>query len=157
MRDNDIEIYSAHNEGKSVAAERFIRTLKNTIYKYMTSVSKNVCIVKLDDIVIEYNNTYHSTIKMNPADVKLSTYIDFNVENNEKDPKFEVGDHVRISKYKIIFGKACTPNWSEKVCVIKKVKNTALWTYVICDLCSEEIVGTFYLKELQRTNQRERV
>ena len=69
-------MYSTHNEGKSVIAERFIRTLKNEIYKYMTSVSKNVYIDKLDDIVNKYNNTYHSTIKMKPVDVKINTYID---------------------------------------------------------------------------------
>ena len=75
LKDNDIEMYSIHNEGKSVVAERFIRTLKNKIYKYMTS--KNVYIDKLDGIVNEYNNTYHRTIKMKPADVKDNAYIDF--------------------------------------------------------------------------------
>ena len=78
LKDNDIEMYSIHNEGKSVVAERFIRTLNTKIYKYMTSVSKNVYIDKLDDIVDEYNNTYHRTIKMKPIDVKDNTYIDFN-------------------------------------------------------------------------------
>ena len=91
-------MYSIHNEGKSVAAERFIRTLNTKIYKYMTSVSKNVCINKLDDIVGEYNNAYHRTVKMIPVDLKVNTYIDFNKEVNDKDPKFKVGDHVRISK-----------------------------------------------------------
>ena len=102
---DDIETYSTHDEGKSVVAERFIRTLKTKIYKYMTSVSQNVYINKLDDIVGEYNNTYHRTIKMKPIDVKDNTYIDFNKEVNDKDPKFMVGDHVRISKYKNIFAK----------------------------------------------------
>ena len=96
-------MYSIHNEGKSVVAERFIRTLKTKIYKYMTSVSKNVYIDKLDDIVGEYNNTYHRTIKMKPVDVKDNTYTESNKEVNDKDPKFKVGDHVRISKYKNIF------------------------------------------------------
>ena len=98
-------MYSTNNEGKSVIAERFIRTLKNQIYKYMTSISKNVYIDKLDDIVKEYNNTYHTSIKMKPVDVKDNTYIDFKKEINNKDPKFKVGDHVRISKYKNIFAK----------------------------------------------------
>ena len=103
-------MYSIHNEGKSVVAERFIRTLKTKIYKYMTSVSKNVYIDKLDDIVDEYNNTYHRTIKMKPADVKDNTYIDSTElhskkEINDKDPKFKVGDHVRISQNKNIFAK----------------------------------------------------
>ena len=93
-------MYSIHNEGKSVVAERFIRTLKTKIYKYMTSISKNVYIDKLDDIVNEYNNTYHKTIKMKPVEVKDNTYIDFKNEVNDKDPKFKVGYHVRTSKYR---------------------------------------------------------
>ena len=88
VRKNDIELYWTHNEEKSVIAERFIRTLKRKIYKYMTSISKNMCIGKLDDILNKYNNTYHSTIKMQPVDVKSSTYIDSSKEINDKDPKF---------------------------------------------------------------------
>ena len=117
-------MYSIHNEGKSVVPERFIRTLKNKIYKYMTAISKNVYIDKLDDIVGEYNNTYHRTIKMKPVDAKDNTYIDFKKEINDKDPKFKVGDPVKISKYKNIFAKGYTSNWSEEVFVIKKIKNT---------------------------------
>ena len=148
-------MYSTRNEGKSAVAERFIRTLKSKIYKYMTSISKNVYIDKLDDIVDEYNNTYHTTIKMKPIDVKDDTYINNDKEINNKDPKFKVGDRVRISKYKNIFAKGYMPNWSEEVFVIKKVKNTIPWTYVINDLNGEEIIGTFYEKELQKTNQEE--
>ena len=155
LRDNDIVMYSTHNEGKSVVAERFIRTLKSKIYKYMTSISKNVYIDKLDDIMDEYNNTYHTTIKMKPADVKDNTYINADKEINNKDPKFNVGDRVRISKYKNIFAKGYMPNWSEEVFVIKKVKNNVPWTYVINDLNGEEITGTFYEKELQKTNEEE--
>ena len=139
-------MYSKDNEGKSVVAERFIRTLKTKIYKYMTSISKNVYIDKLDDIVNEYNNTYHRTIKMKPIDVKDNTYIDFKKEVNDKDPKFKVGDHVRISKYKNIFAKGYTPNWSEEVFVIKKVKNTVPWKYVVNDLNGIEIIETFFEK-----------
>ena len=155
LQDNDIIMYSTNNEGKSVVAERFIRTLKSKIYKHMTLISKNVYIDKLDDIVDEYNNTYHTTIKMKPIDVKDNKYINTDKEINNKDPKFKVGDHVRISKYKNIFAKGYTPNWSEEVFVIKKVKNTAPWTYVVNDLNGEEIIGTFYEKELQRKNQEE--
>ena len=155
LEDNDIAMYSTHSGGKSVAAERFIRTLKSKIYKYMTAISKNLYIDKLDDIVNEYNNTYHPTIEMKPIDVKDNTYINTDKEINNKDPKFKVGDHVRISKYKNIFGKGYTPDWSEEVFVIKKVKNTVPWTYIINDLNGEEITGTFYEKELQRTNQEE--
>ena len=121
LRDNDIVMYSTHNEGKSVVAEIFIRTLKSKIYKYMTSISKNVYIDKLDDIVDEYNNTYQTTIKMKPVDVKDNTYINADKEINNKDPKFRVGDRVRISKYKNIFATGYMPNWSEEVFVIKKV------------------------------------
>ena len=124
LQNNNIIIYSTHNEGKSVVAERFIRTLKGKIYKYMTSISKNVYIDKLDNIVDEYDNTYHTTIKMKSIDVKDNTYINASKEINNKDPKFKVGDHVRISKYKNIFAKGYMPNWSEEVFVIKKVKNT---------------------------------
>ena len=148
-------MYSAHNEGKSAVVERFIRTLKIRIYKYMTSISKNVNIDELDDIVNEYHNTYHRTIKMKPIDGKDNTCIDSGKEVSDKDPKFQVGDHVRISKYKNIFAKGYTPNWSEEVFVIKRVKNTVPWTYVINDLNGEEIIGTFYEKELQKTNQKE--
>ena len=122
LRDNDIVIYSTHNEGISVVTERFIRTLKSKIYKYMTSISKNVYIGKLDDILDEYNNTYHTTIKIKPIDVKDNTYINADKEIDNKDPKFKVGDHVRISKYKNIFAKGYMPNCSEEVFVIKKLK-----------------------------------
>ena len=142
-------------QGKSVVAEKFIRTVKSKIDKYMTSISKNVYIDKLDDIVDEYNNTYHTTIKMKPADVKDNTYINADKEINNKDPKLKVGDHVRMSKYKNIFAKGYMPNWSEEVFVIKKVKNTVPWTYVINDLNGEEISGIFYEKELQKTNQEQ--
>ena len=98
LRDNDLEMYSIHNEGKSVVAERFIRTLKTKIYKYMTSISKKVYINKFDNIVNKYNNTYHTAIKMKPTDVKDNTYTDFSKEVSDKDPKCKVGDHVRISK-----------------------------------------------------------
>ena len=91
-------MYSRHNEGKSVVAERFIRMLKSKICKYMTSISKNVYIDKLDDIVDEYNNTYHTTTKMKPIDGKDNAYINVDKEINNKGPKLKVGDHVRISK-----------------------------------------------------------
>ena len=148
-------MYSTHNKGKSVVAERFIRMLKRKIYKLMTSISKNVYIDKLDDIVDKYNNTYHAKTKMKPIDVKDNTYINADKEINNKDPKFKVGDHVRISKYKNIFAKGYMPNWSEQVFVVKKVKNTVPRTYVINDLNGEEITGTIYEKELQKTNQEE--
>ena len=121
----------------------------------MTSISKNVYIDKLDNIVDEYNNTCHTTIKMKPIDVKGNTYINASKEINNKDPKFKVGDHVRISKYKNIFAKGYMLHWSEEVFIIKKVKNTLPWTYIINDLNGQEIIGTFYEKELHKRNQEE--
>ena len=115
------------NEGKSVVVERFIRTVKNKIFKYLTSISKNVYIDKLDDIVSKYNNTYHNTIKMKLVNVKSSTYIDSSKDVNDKDVKCKVDDIVRISKYKKIFRKGYVPNWFKEVFVIKKVKNTVPW------------------------------
>ena len=146
LQNNNTEIYLAHNEGKSVVAERFIRTLKNKIYKYMTSMSKSVYIDKLDDIVNKHNNTYHRVNKRKPVNVKSSTNIDFNKENNKESPKFKIVDNVRISKYKNIFAKGYILNWTEEVFVIKKVKNTVPWTYVISDFKGKEIVGTFTKK-----------
>ena len=103
----------------------------------------------------EYNNTYQTAIKMKPVDVKDKTYIDFKKEVNDKDAKFKIGDHVRISKYKNIFAKGHTTNRSEEVFVVSKIKNTVPWTYIINDLNGEEITGIFYEKELQKTNQKE--
>ena len=106
-------------------------------------------------IVSEYNNTYHRTIKMKPVDVKDNTYVDSKKEVNDKDPKFKVGDRVRISKYKNIFAKGYASNWSEEVFVVNKIKNTVPRTNVINDLNGEEITGTFYEKQLQKTKQTE--
>ena len=112
----------------------------------MTSISKNAYIDKIDDIVNQYNNTYHCAIKMKPVDVESNMYMDFGIQNNEEDPKFKVDDQVRISKYKNIFTKGCTPNWYEENFVIKKVENNVPWTYIISNFNNEEIVGTFYEK-----------
>ena len=152
LQNNSIEMYSRHDEGKSVVAKRFIRTLENKIYKYMTSISKNVHIDKLDDIMNNYSNAYHSTIKMKPADVKSNTCIQSSKEINDRDLKFETGDIVKISKSKNIFAKGYTPNWSEEVFVINKVKNIVPWIYFINDPNGEEIVGIFYEKNLPKTN-----
>ena len=111
LQENDIEIFSTRLEGKSLVAVTFIRTLKTKIYKYMTSISKNVRIDKLNDIVNKYNNTNQNTIKMKPVDLRSSTFINFGVENNDKDPKFEVDDCMRIWKYKSFFTKVDTSSW----------------------------------------------
>ena len=120
----------------------------------MTAISKNVYFDVLDDIVDEYHNTYNKTIKMKTIDVKSDSFAEYNEESNEKDPKFKVGDHVRISKFKNAFAKGYTPNWSEEIFIVKRIENTVPWTYVISDLNGEEIVGSFYEKELQKTNKK---
>ena len=160
LSDNDIIIYSTFNEGKSVVAERFIRTLKNKLYKHMTATGKNVYYDVLDDIVNEYNNTKHSTMKMKPEDVKNDNkrvYID---EHNEKDTtklsssersRFKVGDRVRISKFKNIFAKGYTPNWSREIFIVNKVNDTVPYTYNLKDLNDEENTGSFFDKELQKS------
>ena len=142
LQNNRIETYSTYNQGKSVVSERFLRALKNKIYKYMTSVSKNVYIDKLEEMVNKYNNTYHSIMTMKTFDVRSSTYSNSSKDINEKDPKFKFADIVRLSKYKNIFVKGYTLNWLEEVILIKDVKNTVAWAYVINDLNGEEIVGT---------------
>ena len=149
LSDNDINMYSTYNEGKSVVAERFIRTLKNKLYKHMTATGKNVYYDVLDDVVNKYN-TKHSTIKMKPIDVKNNkrVYID---EHNEKDSRFKIGDRVRISRYKNIFAKGYTPNWSKEIFIVDKINDTAPYTYNLKDLNDEEIIGSFYDKELQKS------
>ena len=158
-------MYSTFNEVKSVVAERFIRTLKNKLYKHMTNIGKNVYYDVLDDIVNEYNNTKHSTIKMKPKDVIDDTaemsslepttnsstiarnkrvYID---EHNEKSARYNVGDRVRISKFKNIFAKGYTPNWSREIFIVNKINDAVPYTYNLKDLNDEEI----YDKELQKT------
>ena len=155
MKKKNIEMYPTYNEGKSVDAERFIRTLKNKIFKHMTAISRNVYLDVLDDIVNKYNNTIHRTKKMKPIDVISDSYVEYNEDSNKVKPKFKVGDHVRISKYKNIFAKGYTQNWSEEVFVVSKIKDTVPWTYVISDLNGKPITGSFCEKEFQKTNQKE--
>ena len=150
LSDNDINMYSMYNEGKSVVVERFIRTLKNKLYKHMTATGKKVHYDVLDDVVNKYNNTKHSTIKMKPIDVgdnNKRVYID---ERNEKDSRFKVGDRVRISRYKKIFAKGYPPNWSKEIFIVDKINDTVPYTYNLKDVNYEEIIGSFYDKELQK-------
>ena len=160
LLDNDIIMYSTYNEGKSVVAERFIRTLKNKLYKHMTATGKNVHYDVLDDVVNKYNINKHSTNKMKPIDVKDTTkssslernnkrvYTD---EHNEKDSRFKVGDRVKISKFKNIFAKGYTPNWSKEIFIVDKINDKVPYTYNLKDLNDEEIIGSFYDRELQKT------
>ena len=150
LSDNDIIMYSTYNEGKSVLAERFIRTLKNKLYKHMTAAGKNVYYDVLDDVVNKYNNGKHSTIKMKPIDVKDNNEIVYIDEYNEKDSRFKVGDRVRISKFENIFAKGYTPNLSTEVFIVDKINDTVPYTYNLKDLNNEEIIGSFYDRELQK-------
>ena len=143
LSNNDIIMYSTYNEGKSVVAERFIRTLKNKLYKHMTATGKNVYYNVLDDIVNVYNNTKHNTIKMKPKDVKYDNkrvYID---EHNKKGARYNVGDRVRTSHFKNIFAKGYTPNWSREIFIINKINDTVPYTYNLKDLNDGEIIGSF--------------
>ena len=115
----------------------------------MTAISRNIYFDVLEDILNKYNNTVHKTIKMKPIDVTSDFYAGCNENFNKKNLKFKVGDHVRITKYKNIFDKEFTPNWSEELFVVSKIKNTVPWTYAFSDLNGEEILGSFYEKELQ--------
>ena len=150
LSDNDIIMYSTFNEGKSVEAERFIRTLKNKLYKHMTATGKNIHYDILDDVVNEYNSTEHNTVKMKPIDVGDNKRVCID-EHNEKDSRFKVGDRVRISKFKNIVAKGYTPNWSTEIFIINKINDTVLYTYNLKDLNGEEIIDSFYDKELQKT------
>ena len=117
----------------------------------MTAINKNVYYDVLDGVVNEYNNTKHNTIKMKPKDVKNDNnrvYID---EYNKKSARFNVNDRVRISKFENIFAKGYTPNWSKEIFVINKINDAVLWTYSLKDLNGEEIIGSFYDRELQNT------
>ena len=116
----------------------------------MTAISKNVYFYVLNEIVDKYNNTVHRTIKMKPIDVTSDSYAEYNKDFNKKNPKFKVGGHVRISKYKNIFAKGYALNWSEDVFVVYKIKNTAPWTSVVSDLNREKIIGSFYEKKIAK-------
>ena len=150
LSDNDIIMYCTFNEGKSVAAERFIRALKNKLYKHMTAAGKNVYYDVSDAVVNEYNNTKHYTIKMKQKDVRDNKRVCID-EHNEKDSRFKIGDRARISKFKNIFAEGYTPNWSKEIFIVNKINDTGPHTYNLKDLNDEEIIGSFYDRELQRT------
>ena len=143
-------MYSTNNEGKS-CSWKFIRTLNNKIHKYLTSISKYVYIDKSDDIVNKYNKTCHRTIKTKPADSTFSTYIDFGIENYDKDPKFKVGGHGRILKCKNILQKVTLQIGLKKVLWLKNLKVLYHGHMLLVNKLvkkGEEIVGIFYKKEL---------
>ena len=152
LKINNTKMYSTYIEGKSVVAERLIRTLKSKIFKHI--ISKNVYFDVLDNIVNKYNSTVHRSIKMKLIDVTSDSYAECNEDSTEKDPKFKVDDRVRISKYKNIFAKGCTPNWSEEVFVVHKIKNTVPQTHAISDLNGEPITRSFLWKRLAKKQSR---
>ena len=154
LEKNAIEMYWTQDEGKSVVAERFIGTLKNKIDNYITPISKSIYVDKLDDIANKCNNKYHRTIEIKPVNVKSNTCINFSKEIIDQDLDFKTGDIVRISKCKKLLVKVYVTNWSEEVFTIKKDKSTVPWTYVISDLKGEEIIGTFYKKELSKKKKK---
>ena len=151
LSSNKIIMYSTYNEGKSVVAKRFIRTLKNKLYKHMTATSKNVYYDVLDNVVNECNNTKHSTIKVKPKDVGNNNKRVYSDEHNEKSVRYNVGDRIKISKLKNVFAKGYTPNWSREIFIINKINDTVPYTYNLKDLNDEEIIGSFYDRELQKT------
>ena len=151
LSDIDVIMYSTYMEGKSVVAERFIGTLKNKLYKHMTATGKNVYYDVLDDVVNEDNNTKHNTIKMKPKDVKNDNKRVNVDEHNKKGARYNVGDRVRISKLKNIFAKGYTPNWSKEIFIVNKINDTLPYTYNLKDLNGEEIIGSSYDRELQKT------
>ena len=151
--DKGIDMFSTCNEDKSVIAERFITTLKNKLYKHMTAVSSDVYYDVLDDIVDKYNNTYHNSINKKPVDITINDYEGYVYEFYEKKPFFKVGDKVRISKHKDIFAKGYTPNWTKEVFIVRNIKGTMPRTFEIADTNGDDIIGTFYKKELQGTSE----
>ena len=150
LKINGIEIYPTYNEEKSVVAERFIRMLKNKIFKHMTAISKSVYLNVLDDIVNKYNNADHRTIKIKPIDVTSDSYAKYDKDSYVTKPKLKFGDNVRISKYRNIFAKGYTENWSEEVFVVSKIKSAVPWAYVISDLNGEPIAGSFMKENCQK-------
>ena len=157
-----IEIYSTENEEKSSIVERWIRTMKEKIRKYLTDNNTYTYIDVLPELVEDYNNTVHSSIKMTPIEaskkkneltVWRNLYPDRHKIHNLT-PKFSVGDEVRISKKKKTFEKGYTTRWTEQIFTIKEIQNTNPITYKLEDLQGEEIKGTFYEPELQKTEQQ---
>ena len=130
-----------------IFSKDFQKTLKSKVFKDITAISKNVYFDVLDDIVDQYNNTFHRTIKMKPIEVTSDSYAEWNENFNEKDSKFKAGDRVRILKYKNIFAIGYTQDWSEEVFIISKIKNIVAWTDAVSDLFGEEINGNFYKKK----------
>ena len=157
-----IELYSTENEEKSSVVERWIRIMKEKMWKYFTDNNTNTYIDILPDLVKNYNNTRHSSIKMTPVEAskdknELTVWRNLYPDRLEAiriNPKFSVGDKVRLSKKKALFEKGYTTRWTEEIFTIKKINHTSPVTYKVEDLNGEEIDGTFYEPELQKTRQQ---
>ena len=143
-------MYTTYNEGKSVVAERFIRTIKNKILKHMTAIHKNIYFDVLDDIVNKYNNTAHRTIKMKSIDDTSYSYAECNGDFNKKDPKIKVGDQVRISRYKNILAKGYAPNWSEQVFVVSGIKITVRGLMLLVNWMGKKLMEVFMKKNYKK-------
>ena len=146
-------MYSTHNEGKSVVAEKFSITLKSRVYKCMTSLSKTVYIDKLDGIVNEYNNTYHRTIKTKPVHIKDNTYFDYSEEVTDKDRQFKIADHVRISKYKIVLLKDILQIGLKKFLLLKKIKRQYHGHMLLMILMLKKLFEHFIKKNCKNQNK----
>jgi len=160
VKELGVELCSTENEEKSSVVERWNRTMKEKVFKYLTANNTNKYIDVLDDFVEKYNNTRHSSIKMTPVEaskkeneerVYRNLYQEF--ERRPIHAKFKTGDKVRILKKKGLFEKGFTPNWTEEVFTVSKIQRTNPVTYKITDYNGEEIQGTFYEQELQKTSQ----
>ena len=157
-----VEIYSTENEEKSSVVERWIRTMKEKMWKYFTDNNTYNYIDILTELVEDYNNTVHSSIKMSPVEAskkknELTVWRNLYPDRYKKHdltPKFSVGDEVRISKKKKVLEKGYTTRWTEEIFTITRIQNTNPITYKIADLTGEEIAGTFYEPELQKTQQQ---
>ena len=159
---NLVYLYATENEEKSSIAERWIRTMKEKMFKYFTDNNTNKYIDVLPDLVEDYNNTVHSSTKLSPVEaskkenelkVWRNLYPD-RYKTSRLNPKFSVGDEVRITKKKKVFEKGYTTRWTEEIFTIKEIRETNPITYKLEDLQGEEIKGTFYEPELQKTEQQ---
>jgi len=153
-----VELYSTENEEKSCVVERWNRTMKERMFKYFTANNTRRYVDVLDEMVNKYNNTRHSSIKMTPFEASKKqneklVWSNLNGTHHQIKPKFAVGDRVRITKKKGIFDKGYTPRWTEEVFTVSQVQYTDPPTYRITDSNGEEIQGTFYEQELQKTSQ----
>jgi len=162
LESRSCSLYSTENEEKSCIVERWNRTMKEKMFKYFSANSTRKYIDVLDEMVNNYNNTRHSSIKMTPVEASLkkneitvwrNLYSDNLRRTSGPKPKFSVGDRIRITKKKTLFEKGYTPRWTEEVFTVSKIQHTDPPTYKIKDYNDEEIQGTFYEPEMQKTNQ----